>query len=153
MRGVFKVYDAGIELDKLVSVCNTFFIKAYMYVRALLQIALKSCERFAVNKAIVLLGLNQMQGFTWSSSAALSLFKNTHLAIDGLLEKRWFFFFFPPLSYPHIILFIFRLLALFVVGGCFVYILKLHFGPEECDRTKMPYVDLDRVRVGIFFFT
>ncbi|KAM6346114.1 lactosylceramide alpha-2,3-sialyltransferase isoform 3-T3 [Podargus strigoides] len=39
-----------------------------------------------------------------------------------------------------------RLLALFVVGGCFLYILKLRFGPEECDRTKMPYVDLDRVR-------
>ncbi|KAM9286504.1 lactosylceramide alpha-2,3-sialyltransferase [Cariama cristata] len=39
-----------------------------------------------------------------------------------------------------------RLLALFVVGGCFLYILKFHFGPEECDRTKMPYVDLDRVR-------
>ncbi|XP_065693632.1 lactosylceramide alpha-2,3-sialyltransferase isoform X2 [Patagioenas fasciata] len=37
-----------------------------------------------------------------------------------------------------------RLLALCVVGGCFLYILKLHFGPEECDRTKMPYVDLDR---------
>ncbi|XP_068259160.1 lactosylceramide alpha-2,3-sialyltransferase isoform X2 [Nyctibius grandis] len=37
-----------------------------------------------------------------------------------------------------------RLLALFVVGGCFLYILKLRFGPEECDRTKMPYVDLDR---------
>ncbi|KAM6361628.1 lactosylceramide alpha-2,3-sialyltransferase isoform 3-T3 [Alca torda] len=39
-----------------------------------------------------------------------------------------------------------RLLALFVVGGCFLYILKLSFGPEECDRTKMLYVDLDRVR-------
>ncbi|KAM6313579.1 lactosylceramide alpha-2,3-sialyltransferase isoform 2-T2 [Aegotheles albertisi] len=39
-----------------------------------------------------------------------------------------------------------RLLALFVVGGCFLYVLKFHFGPEECDRTKMPYVDLDRVR-------
>ncbi|XP_056346053.1 lactosylceramide alpha-2,3-sialyltransferase isoform X1 [Oenanthe melanoleuca] len=39
-----------------------------------------------------------------------------------------------------------RILALFVVGGCFLYILKFHFGPEECDRTKMPYVDLDRVR-------
>ncbi|XP_009708919.1 PREDICTED: lactosylceramide alpha-2,3-sialyltransferase-like, partial [Cariama cristata] len=39
-----------------------------------------------------------------------------------------------------------KLLALFVVGGCFLYILKFHFGPEECDRTKMPYVDLDRVR-------
>ncbi|KAK2539088.1 St3gal5 [Columba guinea] len=39
-----------------------------------------------------------------------------------------------------------KLLALCVVGGCFLYILKLHFGPEECDRTKMPYVDLDRVR-------
>ncbi|XP_014750684.1 PREDICTED: lactosylceramide alpha-2,3-sialyltransferase isoform X4 [Sturnus vulgaris] len=39
-----------------------------------------------------------------------------------------------------------RILALFVVGGCFLYILKLHFGPEECDRSKMPYVDLDRVR-------
>ncbi|KAM6270009.1 lactosylceramide alpha-2,3-sialyltransferase isoform 2-T2 [Porphyrio hochstetteri] len=37
-----------------------------------------------------------------------------------------------------------RLLALFVVGGSFLYILKLQFGPEECDRTKMPYVDLDR---------
>ncbi|XP_051475058.1 lactosylceramide alpha-2,3-sialyltransferase isoform X2 [Apus apus] len=41
-------------------------------------------------------------------------------------------------------LFFKRLLALFVVGVCFFYILKLHFGPEECDRTKMPYVDLDR---------
>ncbi|XP_009469972.1 PREDICTED: lactosylceramide alpha-2,3-sialyltransferase [Nipponia nippon] len=39
-----------------------------------------------------------------------------------------------------------KLLALFVVGACFLYILKVHFGPEECDRTKMPYVDLDRVR-------
>ncbi|KFP11169.1 Lactosylceramide alpha-2,3-sialyltransferase, partial [Egretta garzetta] len=39
-----------------------------------------------------------------------------------------------------------RLLALFVVGGCFLYIVKLRFGPEECDRTKMPFVDLDRVR-------
>ncbi|XP_027592411.1 lactosylceramide alpha-2,3-sialyltransferase isoform X1 [Pipra filicauda] len=39
-----------------------------------------------------------------------------------------------------------RVLVLFVVGGCFLYILKLRFGPEECDRTKMPYVDLDRVR-------
>ncbi|XP_072718038.1 lactosylceramide alpha-2,3-sialyltransferase isoform X3 [Ciconia boyciana] len=39
-----------------------------------------------------------------------------------------------------------RLLALFVVGACFLYILKLRFGPEECDRTKMPFVDLDRVR-------
>ncbi|XP_064509549.1 lactosylceramide alpha-2,3-sialyltransferase isoform X1 [Pseudopipra pipra] len=37
-----------------------------------------------------------------------------------------------------------RVLVLFVVGGCFLYILKLRFGPEECDRTKMPYVDLDR---------
>uniref|UniRef100_A0A8B9I5E2 Lactosylceramide alpha-2,3-sialyltransferase n=1 Tax=Anser brachyrhynchus TaxID=132585 RepID=A0A8B9I5E2_9AVES len=39
-----------------------------------------------------------------------------------------------------------KLLVLFVVGGCFLYILKLHFYPEECDRTKTPYVDLDRVR-------
>ncbi|KAM6073125.1 lactosylceramide alpha-2,3-sialyltransferase isoform 3-T3 [Theristicus caerulescens] len=39
-----------------------------------------------------------------------------------------------------------RLLAAVVVGGCFLYILIVHFGPEECDRTKMPYVDLDRVR-------
>ncbi|XP_039920514.1 lactosylceramide alpha-2,3-sialyltransferase isoform X3 [Hirundo rustica] len=39
-----------------------------------------------------------------------------------------------------------RILALFVVGGCLLYILKLHFGPEECDRTQMPYVDLDRIR-------
>ncbi|XP_064007782.1 lactosylceramide alpha-2,3-sialyltransferase isoform X2 [Pogoniulus pusillus] len=38
------------------------------------------------------------------------------------------------------------LVALSVVGGCFLYLLKLHFGPEECDRTKLPYVDLDRVR-------
>lgn len=37
-----------------------------------------------------------------------------------------------------------KVLALFVVGGCFLYILKLHLDPEECDRTKMPYVDLDR---------
>ncbi|XP_064275049.1 lactosylceramide alpha-2,3-sialyltransferase isoform X5 [Passer domesticus] len=37
-----------------------------------------------------------------------------------------------------------RILALFVVGGCFLYILKLHLDPEECDRTKMPYVDLNR---------
>ncbi|XP_072718045.1 lactosylceramide alpha-2,3-sialyltransferase isoform X9 [Ciconia boyciana] len=37
-----------------------------------------------------------------------------------------------------------KLLALFVVGACFLYILKLRFGPEECDRTKMPFVDLDR---------
>ncbi|XP_068799766.1 lactosylceramide alpha-2,3-sialyltransferase isoform X4 [Struthio camelus] len=39
-----------------------------------------------------------------------------------------------------------RLFVLFVIGGCFLYILKLHFDPEECDRTKMPYVDLDRVK-------
>ncbi|XP_053921309.1 lactosylceramide alpha-2,3-sialyltransferase isoform X4 [Cuculus canorus] len=39
-----------------------------------------------------------------------------------------------------------RFLALFLVGGCFLYILKLRFGPGECDRTKMPYVDLNRVR-------
>ncbi|XP_059326243.1 lactosylceramide alpha-2,3-sialyltransferase isoform X2 [Ammospiza nelsoni] len=39
-----------------------------------------------------------------------------------------------------------RILALFVVGGCFLYILKLRLDPEECDRTKMPYVDLDRVK-------
>lgn len=39
-----------------------------------------------------------------------------------------------------------KILALTVVGGCFLYILKLHFGPEECDRTKMPYVDIDRVK-------
>ncbi|XP_069712624.1 lactosylceramide alpha-2,3-sialyltransferase isoform X2 [Phaenicophaeus curvirostris] len=39
-----------------------------------------------------------------------------------------------------------RFLALFLVGGCFLYILKLRFSPGECDRTKMPYVDPDRVR-------
>ncbi|XP_040554694.1 lactosylceramide alpha-2,3-sialyltransferase isoform X2 [Gallus gallus] len=39
-----------------------------------------------------------------------------------------------------------RFLALFVIGGCFLYILKLHFYPEECDRTKTPYVDFDRVK-------
>ncbi|NXS12107.1 SIAT9 sialyltransferase, partial [Neodrepanis coruscans] len=39
-----------------------------------------------------------------------------------------------------------KILPLFVVGGCFLYILKLHFGFEECDRAKTPYVDLDRVR-------
>ncbi|XP_066173421.1 lactosylceramide alpha-2,3-sialyltransferase isoform X1 [Sylvia atricapilla] len=39
-----------------------------------------------------------------------------------------------------------RILALFVVGGCFLYILKLRFGLEECDRTQMPYVDPDRVK-------
>ncbi|XP_068023777.1 lactosylceramide alpha-2,3-sialyltransferase isoform X2 [Melanerpes formicivorus] len=38
------------------------------------------------------------------------------------------------------------LVVLSVVGGCFLYFLKFRFGPEECDRTKLPYVDLHRVR-------
>lgn len=65
------------------------------------------------------------------------------------MGKDFFFVCFSLL--PLTVLFVFRILALVVVGGCFLYILKLHFGPEECDRTKMPYVDLDRVRVGIFW--
>lgn len=59
---------------------------------------------------------------------------------------------FSPSPNPYMNLFVSRLLVLFVVGGCFLYILKLHFYPEECDRTKTPYVDLDRVRVGIFWY-
>lgn len=39
-----------------------------------------------------------------------------------------------------------------MIGGCFLYILKLHFYPEECDRTKTPYVDFDRVKVSIWVF-
>ncbi|XP_074848386.1 lactosylceramide alpha-2,3-sialyltransferase isoform X2 [Carettochelys insculpta] len=35
---------------------------------------------------------------------------------------------------------------LFAVVVCFLYILKLHFGPEECDMKKMHYVDLERVK-------
>uniref|UniRef100_A0A8C8VFR4 Lactosylceramide alpha-2,3-sialyltransferase n=1 Tax=Pelusios castaneus TaxID=367368 RepID=A0A8C8VFR4_9SAUR len=36
--------------------------------------------------------------------------------------------------------------VLFAVLVCFLYILKLSFGPEECDMKKMHYVDPERVK-------
>ncbi|XP_014791536.1 PREDICTED: lactosylceramide alpha-2,3-sialyltransferase isoform X2 [Calidris pugnax] len=41
---------------------------------------------------------------------------------------------------------ILKRLALVVLGGSFLYLLVICFGPQECHRTKMSYVDLDRVR-------
>lgn len=90
IRDAIEVYDTGTKLHKSVSICNIFLIKASIYVHTFLQIPLNSCERFAMNKAIVYLVLNQEQVFTWSSSTVLNLFKNTHLTVDGLLEKSWF---------------------------------------------------------------
>ncbi|XP_075787051.1 lactosylceramide alpha-2,3-sialyltransferase isoform X2 [Pelodiscus sinensis] len=39
-----------------------------------------------------------------------------------------------------------RHVILFAVLVCFLYILKLSFGPEECDMKKMHYVDPERVK-------
>ncbi|XP_023962238.1 lactosylceramide alpha-2,3-sialyltransferase isoform X1 [Chrysemys picta bellii] len=43
-------------------------------------------------------------------------------------------------------LFFKRRVTLFAVVVCFLYILKLSFGPEECDTKKMHYVDPERVK-------
>ncbi|XP_024057210.2 lactosylceramide alpha-2,3-sialyltransferase isoform X1 [Terrapene carolina triunguis] len=43
-------------------------------------------------------------------------------------------------------LFFKRRVTLFAVVVCFLYILKLSFGPEECDMKKMHYVDPERVK-------
>ncbi|XP_074922304.1 lactosylceramide alpha-2,3-sialyltransferase [Chelonoidis abingdonii] len=43
-------------------------------------------------------------------------------------------------------LFFKRRVMLFAVVVCFLYILKLSFGPEECDMKKMHYVDPEHVK-------
>ncbi|XP_050803815.1 lactosylceramide alpha-2,3-sialyltransferase isoform X1 [Gopherus flavomarginatus] len=43
-------------------------------------------------------------------------------------------------------LFFKRRVTLFAVVVCFLYILKLSFGPEECDMKKMHYVDPEHVK-------
>uniref|UniRef100_A0A3Q2GZT5 Lactosylceramide alpha-2,3-sialyltransferase n=1 Tax=Equus caballus TaxID=9796 RepID=A0A3Q2GZT5_HORSE len=42
--------------------------------------------------------------------------------------------------------------TLLVFGVWILYILKLNYATEECDMKKMPYVDPDRVKIGVIPF-
>lgn len=133
IRDAFKVYDAGVFQ---VSIC------------------VHTADNFEELYKCWSEQSNRFFSFVWFkckyshedqlSYICLKYWFNSWLKI----RKKTFSLFLSPT--PHCPA-VFRILALFVVGGCFLYILKLHFGPEECDRTKMPYVDVDRVKVGIFW--